>query len=100
MRDLSIECYLSLGQKLRDIRRGAGLKQSAVALEMGFRSGPGQVFLSRLERGKAPRVGLNTVALYLKACNVPIGRFMLELTQSGAFGEAEAEDVRGFTLSG
>jgi len=92
---LSSEFYLDLGQRLRRVRREAGLKQAAVAAEMGFRPARGQVFISLLERGKAARVTLVTVARYLKACKAPIGRFMLELAQSGAFGEPE----QGLTIA-
>jgi hypothetical protein len=53
--------------------------------------------VSRLEQGSIPKVALVTVVRYLQACKVPVGQFMLELAQSGAFGEAEAESVRGFT---
>jgi hypothetical protein len=54
-------------------------------------------YVSRLEQGKIPKVAFTTVIRYLQACKAPIGKFMLELAQSGAFGEAEAESVRGFT---
>ena len=33
----------------------------------------------------------------MQACKAPIGKFVLGLAQSGAFGKAEAEDARGFT---
>jgi hypothetical protein len=46
-------------------------------------------YVSRLERGSIPKVALVTVVRYLQACKVPVGQFMLELAQSGAFGEAE-----------
>jgi transcriptional regulator with XRE-family HTH domain len=89
MNDLSTEFYLSLGQKLRDVRRTAGLQQPAVAREMGFKLNTGQVFLSRLEHGKAANVTFGVVVRYLQACKAPVGKFMLELAQSGAFGEIE-----------
>jgi transcriptional regulator with XRE-family HTH domain len=54
-------------------------------------------YLSRLEQGKIPKVAFTMVIRYLQACKAPVGEFMLELAQSGAFGEAEAEGVRGFT---
>jgi hypothetical protein len=38
-----------------------------------------------------------TVVGYLQACKEPISKFVLELAQSGAFGEEEADVVRGFT---
>ena len=89
MNDLSPEFYLSLGQKLKEVRQKAGLQQSAVAREMGFKPSTGQVFISRLEHGKAANVTLGAVVRYLQACKAPIGKFVLELAQSGAFGEAE-----------
>ena len=97
MNDLSAEFYLNLGQKLREARRRAGLHQSAVARAMGFTPEAGQVFISRLECGKAAIVTLCVVVRYLQACKSPVGEFMLELAQCGALGEAEAENVRGFT---
>jgi hypothetical protein len=42
-----------------------------------------------LESGKVGDVGFLTVTRYLRTCKAPIGKFMLELAQSGAFGEAE-----------
>jgi len=87
--DFRTEFYLGLGQRLRKVRLEAGLKQAAVAGEMGFKPARGQVFISLLEHGKAARVTLVTVVRYLQACKAPIGKFMLELAQSGAFGEAE-----------
>jgi hypothetical protein len=46
-------------------------------------------YVSRLECGKVPRVSFWAVVRYVQACKVPVGKFMLELAQSGAFGEAE-----------
>ncbi len=89
MMDLSAELYLDLGQRLKEARRQAGLKQEAVAMEMGFRPAYGQVFISRLEHGKAAHVTLGAVVRYLRVCEASVGKFMLELAQSGAFGEAE-----------
>ena len=45
--------------------------------------------MSCLETGKMGNVGIETVIRYLQICKAPIGRFMLELAQSGAFGEVE-----------
>jgi len=97
MNDLTAEFYLNLGQRLREVRLKAGLHQSAVARAMGFTPKAGQVFISRLEHGKAAIVTLGAFVRYLQACKAPVGEFMLELAQSGVFGEAEAESVIGFT---
>ena len=97
MRVLGEVFYRELGRKLKEVRVQAGLKQEAVGLMLGFKSGSGQAYLSRLEKGKVHCVKLDTIVSYLQACKTPIGKFMLELAQSGAFGKAEAEDVRGFT---
>ncbi len=89
MNDLSPEFYLSLGQKLKEVRQKAGLQQPAVAREMGIKPSTGQVFISRLEHGKDANVTLGAVVRYLQACKTPVGKFMLELAQAGVFGEAE-----------
>jgi transcriptional regulator with XRE-family HTH domain len=44
--------YRELGRKLKEVRVQAGLKQEAVGLMLGFKSGSGQAYLSRLEKGK------------------------------------------------
>ena len=97
MKGLSEVFYEQLGRKLKEVRRKAGLKQSAVGLAMGFKPASGQAFLSRLERGDARGVELDTLVSYLRACKAPVSKFILELAQSGAFGEAEAQGVIGFT---
>ena len=89
--------YRELGRKLREVRVQAGMSQEAVGAKVGFKSGSSQAYLSRLESGKVRCVRLDTIVRYPQACKAPVGKFMLELAQSGAFGEAEAEDVRGFT---
>jgi len=86
-----------LGDKLRLERKRAGLSQDAVGLALGMRAPSGHSYICRLERGNIPKVAFIMVIRYLQACKAPIGKFMLELVQSGAFGETEAEDVRGFT---
>jgi transcriptional regulator with XRE-family HTH domain len=89
--------FRELGRELREVRVRAGLKQEAVGLMLGFKSGSGQAYISRLEKGNIQGVELGVVVRYLQACKVPVGRFMLELARSGAFGEAEAESIKGFT---
>ena len=97
LKDLSEVFYEELGRKLKEVRIRAGLKQRAVGLVMGFKPASGQAFLSRLERGDVRGVELDTLVSYLRACRAPVNKFILELAQSGVFGEAEADDVRGFT---
>ena len=63
---------------------------------MGFKSNTGQVFISRLEHGKAAIVTLGAVVRYPRPARSRSGSFVLELAQSGAFGAAEAESVVGF----
>jgi hypothetical protein len=50
-------------------------------------------YLRRIELGELSQVGFATVVRYLQICKVPVGRFVLELAQSGAFGEVEAGPV-------
>ena len=87
----------ALGLRLKQEREKAGLSQDAVGLSLGMKLPHGHTLVSRLEKGKIRGVRFATVVGYLQACKAPIGRFMLELAQSGVFGEAEAESVRGFT---
>jgi hypothetical protein len=56
-----------------------------------------RAYLHRLEKGELRNVGFMTVVGYLQACKEPISKFVLELAQSGAFGEVEAQGVIGFT---
>jgi transcriptional regulator with XRE-family HTH domain len=81
--------YRELGRKLREVRVQAGLKQNAVGVLIGFKPGSGQAYLSRLEKGNVHGVELDMIVRYLQVCKAPIGKFTLELAQSGAFGEAE-----------
>ncbi len=89
MRSLGEVFYRGLGRKLRKVRTQAGLRQEAVGLMMGLKPGSSQASLSRLEKGNVRCVRLDTIVGYLRACRAPIGKFMLELAQSGVFGEAE-----------
>jgi len=91
------ELMRELGSRLRAERKKAGLSQDAVGQLLGLKQPWGHSYIGRLERGVAGDVGFGVIIQYLQACKTPIGKFMLELAQSGAFGEAEAEDVRGFT---
>jgi transcriptional regulator with XRE-family HTH domain len=79
----------ALGDRLRAVRRQAGMTQEAVGAALGLSDSTRHVYVGKLERGKLPGVSFRTLVRYLKACNMPIGRFMLEMAQSGAFGEAE-----------
>jgi transcriptional regulator with XRE-family HTH domain len=78
-----------LGTALRAERKKAGLTQAAVGQALGLKPPGGHGYVSCLETGKMGNVGIETVIRYLQACKAPIGRFMLELAQSGAFGEME-----------
>ena len=86
-----------LGSRLRQERVKAGLSQDALGQAMGMKLPYGHSLVSRLESGKTRSVAFATVVRYLQACKALIGKFMLELAQSGVFGETEAENVRGFT---
>jgi len=86
-----------VGARLRGERKKASLSQDAVARALGQTASSGHAYISRLESGKVGDVGFLMLTRYLQACKVPIGKFVVGLAQSGAFGEAEAEDVRGFT---
>jgi transcriptional regulator with XRE-family HTH domain len=97
IRDLGTRDYLELGRKLRETRRKAGLSQGRVGQEMGLKPPSCASYVYRLEHGKLTNVRFSTILRYLQACKAPVGQFMLELAQSGVFGETEAEDVRGFT---
>ena len=79
----------ALGDRLRAARRQAGMTQEAVGAALGLSDSTRHVYVGKLERGKLPGVSFRTLVRYLKACSMPVGRFMLEMAQSGAFGEAE-----------
>ena len=64
---------------------------------MGMKGVISCAYLHRLEKGELRNVGFMTVVGYLQACKEPISKFVLELAQSGAFGEVEAQCVTGFT---
>jgi transcriptional regulator with XRE-family HTH domain len=81
--------YRELGRKLRDVRVQASLRQEAVSVAIGFKAKSGQSYVSRLEKGSIRCVKLDTIVGYLRACKAPVGKFMLELARSGAFGEGE-----------
>jgi transcriptional regulator with XRE-family HTH domain len=93
--DLGTNDYLELGRKLREARRRAGLSQGRVGQEMGLKPPSCASYVYRLERGKLTNIRFSTILRYLQACKAPVGRFMLELAQSGAFGEAE----QGLTIA-
>jgi len=85
----SDEFVRQLGARLRAERKQAGLSQDAMARAMGQTASSGHAYISRMESGELGDVGFLMVTRYLQACKAPIGKFMLELAQSGAFGEAE-----------
>ena len=78
-----------LGVKLRAERKNAGLSQDALAKALGHAGSASHAYVSKLERGEFGEVGFLMLIRYLQACKTPVGKFMLELAQSGAFGEAE-----------
>jgi transcriptional regulator with XRE-family HTH domain len=78
-----------LGSRLKGERKKAGLSQDALGTALGMITSAGHSYVSRLESGKLKSVSLLVVLHYLQACKSPIGKFMLELAQSGAFGEVE-----------
>jgi transcriptional regulator with XRE-family HTH domain len=80
---------LQLGARLRAERKKAGLSQDVIAKALSQVGSSGHAYVSRLESGKVGDVGFLTVTRYLQVCKASIGKFMLELAQSGAFGEAE-----------
>jgi len=86
-----------LGTRLKTERKRAGLSQDAMGAALGMKTPAGHSYVSRLEQGKFGDIGLVILVRYLQGCKAPIGKFMLELAQSGVFGEAEAESVIGFT---
>lgn len=87
----------AIGAKLKDARKQARMTQEAVGGALGVKGSARHVYVGKLERGELPGVSLRMVVRYLQACKAPIGKFMMELVQSGAFGEEEADVVRGFT---
>jgi transcriptional regulator with XRE-family HTH domain len=80
---------VEVGSRPRAVRKATGLSQDTVGTALGMKPFRGHAYVSDLEKGKLLNVGFLTVVRYLQACKAPIGRFMLELAQSGAFGEAE-----------
>jgi transcriptional regulator with XRE-family HTH domain len=86
---MSTDFRVKLGAGLRAERKKAGLTQTAVGLALGLKPPGGHGYVSCLEAGKMGNVGIETVVRYLQICKTPVGKFMLELAQSGAFGEAE-----------
>ena len=88
---------VELGSRLRAERKKVGMSQDAVGTALGMKPLRGHAYVSKLEKGVLRNVSFLTVVRYLEVCKAPIGKFMIELVQSGSFGEAEAEGVRGFT---
>jgi transcriptional regulator with XRE-family HTH domain len=78
-----------LGSRLKGERKRSGLSQDALGTALGMLTSVGHSYVSRLESGKLKSVSLLVVVHYLQVCKAPIGKFMLDLAQSGVFGEAE-----------
>jgi len=83
------EFLRQLGARLRAERKKAGLSQDALARALGHAGSASHAYVSKLEQGGFRNVNILTVIRYLQICKAPVGKFMLELAQSGAFGEAE-----------
>ena len=83
------EFLRKLGIRLRAERKKAGLSQDVLAKSLGHAGAAGHSYVSKLEQGRFGDVGFLMLTRYLQVCKVPVGKFMLELAQSGAFGEAE-----------
>jgi transcriptional regulator with XRE-family HTH domain len=86
---MNTESSWHLGQKLKEMRKQSGLTQAQVGAAIGMSAAGSSSYVSRLEQGEIPKVALVTVVRYLQACKAPVGKFMLEVAQSGAFGEVE-----------
>jgi transcriptional regulator with XRE-family HTH domain len=86
---LTYDVLNRLGVQLRAVRKAAKLSQADVCLSMGMTSASSRSYVHRLEKGEFKSVQFMTIVRYLRACKVPVGRFMLEMAQSGVFGEAE-----------
>jgi len=89
MARLKAEFMRELGSRLKVERKKSGLSQDAVGQALGLKPPWGHSYVGRPERGVAGDIGFGVIIQYLQACKAPVGRFMLELAQSGAFGEAE-----------
>jgi transcriptional regulator with XRE-family HTH domain len=89
------ELMRELGSRLRTERMKAGLSQDAVGQALGLKQPWGHSYVGRLERGVMGDVGFGVIVQYLQACKVPVGKFMLDMAQSGAFGEVE----KGLTVA-
>ncbi len=90
---MNTESSRHLGQKLKEVRKLSGLTQAQVGAAIGMSAVGSSSYVSRLEQGEIPKVALVTVVRYLQACKAPVGKFMLDLAQSGAFGEAESRSL-------
>jgi transcriptional regulator with XRE-family HTH domain len=87
--DLNDNILRRVGAQLKRVREAAKLTQAHVCLAMGMTSPTSRSYLRRIEKGELRNIQLVTVLRYLQACRAPVGRFLLELAHSGAFGEAE-----------
>jgi transcriptional regulator with XRE-family HTH domain len=88
--DFSAAFYLQLGNRLRQVRKRAGLTQRQMGARLGLK-GPGCAsYLTRLESGRLRGIKLHTVVRCLNACNEPVGAFLLQLALDGLFGSPES----------
>jgi transcriptional regulator with XRE-family HTH domain len=64
-----------MAERLKEIRRKAGLTQEEVAMRMGLGYRGGKAFVSLLERGDVADPHVSTLCLYLKACGAMMYEF-------------------------
>jgi transcriptional regulator with XRE-family HTH domain len=88
---MNTDFLVRLGTGLKAERKKAGLTQTSVGQALGLKPPGGHGYVSCLESGKMGNVGIETVIRYLQICKAPVGKFMLELAQSGTFGEVEQD---------
>jgi len=79
MSDFGPDYCVLLGQRLRAVRVKSGLTLRALGSRLGLSASGGASYLVRLEKGKLHNVRLATIVGYLKACDEPVGRFLLDL---------------------
>lgn len=65
---------LALGQRLRELRKQAGLTQAQVALLMGKTGPGGKSHVSQIERGRLPYLTIDSVVDYLRATQQSIAK--------------------------
>ena len=64
-----------MASQLRQFRQAVGLSQAQVAAQLGLKTGQGQAYVSRLEKGLVHRPYLDTIVRYLHVCGVRMSAF-------------------------